>query len=119
MKQTSYIKGILAEEIAAKKLEADGYKILGRRVKTKYGEIDILAQKDEYIIAVEVKFRKNLVIAHECLSSKQRHRIFDALRYIIAERNNCFESYRIDVIFITPKNEYQHFKNAYNIENFD
>ena len=119
MKQTSYTKGILAEEIATKKLEASGYKILGRRVKTKYGEIDILAQKDEYIIAVEVKFRKSLAIAHECLSSKQRHRIFDALRYVIAERNNCFESYRIDVIFITPKHEYQHFVNAYSIENIN
>ena len=50
--------GQVAEETAAYYLEALGYKILERNWKTRYCEIDIVAQKDKQIYFVEVKYRR-------------------------------------------------------------
>lgn len=52
-------RGQKAEDIAAKALQKKGYKILERNFSSRFGEIDIIAQKEEYLVFVEVKFRKN------------------------------------------------------------
>ncbi len=49
--------GVIGEDFTAKYLKKHGYKIVNRNFKTKYGEIDIIATKDEYIVFVEVKTR--------------------------------------------------------------
>jgi Holliday junction resolvase-like predicted endonuclease len=46
MKRTAYTKGVLAEQKILWLLKSDGYEIIGTRIKTKYGEIDILAKKE-------------------------------------------------------------------------
>ena len=112
----SYNKGLLAEDFAIQILKKKNYTIIGKRVRTKYGEIDILAQKDDFIIAVEVKFRNSFSIAHECISEKQKRRIFKSLLVVMSERNNSFENYRIDVIFIIPNGQYQHIENAFIVQ---
>ncbi|WP_297889701.1 YraN family protein, partial [Sulfurihydrogenibium sp.] len=43
------------EDIAANYLKEKGYEILERNFYTKYGEIDIIAYKDDTIVIVEVK----------------------------------------------------------------
>ena len=47
--------GELGEKIAAKRLENKGFKILDRNYRKKWGEIDIVAFKDNKIYFVEVK----------------------------------------------------------------
>ena len=64
-KQAAYERGLNAEALAESHLKAQGYAILAKRFKTKQGEIDILAAKDEFIVAVEVKARKTLEAALE------------------------------------------------------
>lgn len=49
--------GKAAETTVANFLSAEGYKILGRNWRTKVCEIDIVAQKDQTIYFIEVKFR--------------------------------------------------------------
>ena len=94
----TYEKGISAESCASKRLEADGYKIIGRRVRTKYGEIDILAKRGDDLVAVEVKQRKSLDSARACITQRQRGRISNAMLSVISERDELFENYRVDVI---------------------
>ena len=48
-----------AEKQAAKFLVASGYSVLELNWKTKYCEIDIVAEKDKVIYFVEVKYRKS------------------------------------------------------------
>ncbi len=47
--------GNLGEDIAAKYLSRDGFRILQRNVARKTGEIDIIAKKDNVLHFVEVK----------------------------------------------------------------
>ena len=55
---TKYI-GDLAENQACKYLIDHKYKILDRNWRTKYCEIDIIAEKNSDIYFVEVKYRRN------------------------------------------------------------
>jgi len=52
--------GASGEVLAEKYLRQKNYKILGRNIRLKFGEIDILAQKGEDIVLVEVKTKTSL-----------------------------------------------------------
>lgn len=56
---TNYVIGHDAEKQAAEYLKQQGFKILELNWKTKYCEIDIVAQKKKIIYFVEVKYRKS------------------------------------------------------------
>ena len=51
--------GVQGEELAAQFLKDKEYEILERNYISRFGEIDIIAKKDEYICFVEVKTRKH------------------------------------------------------------
>jgi putative endonuclease len=113
---SSYIKGVSAEHCAERELESKGYRVLGKRVKNRYGEIDILAQKGADLVAVEVKQRRTLDSARSCISAKQRRRISDAILCFISNSREQFESYRIDVICLDSVGRFEHIENAFPIE---
>ena len=52
--------GKKGEELAVKYLQEDGYEILDRNWTFQKAEIDIIAQKDNYLAIVEVKTRSSL-----------------------------------------------------------
>jgi putative endonuclease len=52
-----YRRGRLSEWVAAAALLAWGYRILGRRVRTPHGEIDLIAVRGRRLAFVEVKRR--------------------------------------------------------------
>ncbi len=56
---TNFSHGRTAEEAASLYLIKHGYKVLEQNWRTKYCEIDLVAQKDKTIYFVEVKYRKN------------------------------------------------------------
>jgi len=60
MKQFNKQTGNQGEEIATMYLRANGYKIIERNYHTKFGELDIICQKADVIIFVEVKTKTNL-----------------------------------------------------------
>ena len=51
--------GIIGEKIAQKYLKNNGYKIIENNYYTRNCEIDIIANKEKYIVFVEVKTRTN------------------------------------------------------------
>lgn len=55
---TNYSTGHQAEKNAAMYLQSLGYKIRELNWKTKYCEIDIVAEKDKAIYFIEVKYRR-------------------------------------------------------------
>lgn len=65
--------GISAESRAAAYLMAKGYRILAKRYRTPYGEIDIVARRRNLIAFVEVKARASLDDAAFAVTPRQQH----------------------------------------------
>jgi putative endonuclease len=111
-------KGMSSEFCAVGKLRSLGYTILGRRVRTQYGEVDILAQRGKELVAIEVKQRKTLDGARSCLTMRQMSRIAKALMLLASQYDGQFESYRADVICLDSVGRLEHIENAFSIEDF-
>nr|CRH08031.1 Putative endonuclease distantly related to archaeal Holliday junction resolvase [Candidatus Magnetococcus massalia] len=56
--------GDQGERAAAQRMRQQGYKILHRNVRTRYGEIDLIAQQGETLIFCEVKARRGATSGH-------------------------------------------------------
>ena len=63
--------GRRAEAWAALWMMAKGYRILGFRLRTRLGEIDLLAQKGRVLAVVEVKSRTTLEVALAAVVGRQ------------------------------------------------
>ena len=60
-----------------------GHRILARRHRTPFGEIDIIAKRGNRIAFVEVKYRSNTASTADALSSRQAERIARAAAHWI------------------------------------
>jgi Holliday junction resolvase-like predicted endonuclease len=56
---SNYLAGHSAEKRAAEYLTSKGFRVLELNWKTKYCEIDVVAEKAKHIYFVEVKYRRN------------------------------------------------------------
>jgi len=91
-KQQNRILGQLGENLAAGCLEADGYEILERNYRCPYGEIDLVARKDGYLVFVEVKTRRSRAFGEpaEAVSrSKQKKIRLTAATYLAGYEEPC------------------------------
>lgn len=78
-------RGAAGEEYAAGILSGLGYRILARNFSSRYGEIDVIAEKGEVIAFIEVKTRRSgsMVSGLEAVTkSKQRKIIVTAMWYM-------------------------------------
>jgi len=94
-------RGRRAELLAALYLRAKGYQILARRYKTKLGEIDLIARKNDTLIIVEVKARTELQTARDSISYKAQQRISKAAQIYIGRHKFAQNlGLRFDAVFI-------------------
>ena len=105
------------EELAVKYLEHRGYLILERNYRCPYGEIDIIARTGEYLVFVEVKYRKSTAWGspEEAVDGRKQRRISRAALCFYGtngyERNvPC----RFDVIGVDGKEKISHIENAFD-----
>ena len=83
-RRAGYRAGLLAEAVAVWLLRVKGWRILGRRVRTPLGEIDVIAVHGGTVIFVEVKLRKDLESAKAALAPRQRYRLERAAQWWLA-----------------------------------
>src|SRR5947207_13256428 len=70
--------GVSAESRAAAFLMAKGYRILEKRFRTRYGEMDIVARRRNLVAFIEVKARASLEAAAYAVSARQQARTLAA-----------------------------------------
>lgn len=94
-------KGILGEELACNFLVKKGYFILERNWRYKKAEIDIIAMKDDVLIFIEVKTRKNANFGNpeEFVSEKKQKFMLEAAPIYMEKINHEWEI-RFDIIGI-------------------
>ncbi len=102
----SYNLGKTGEDVATDHLRKSGFKILYRNWKWGKHEIDIIAEKNNVVVFVEVKTRTDdyLMDPRTAITrEKQRSIIFAAEGYI--QRFNIDKESRFDVLTIIKKEE--------------
>lgn len=102
----SHILGQKGEDLAAEYLKKAGFKILFRNWKVGKHEIDIVAEKKDLVVFVEVKTRTDDFQMHPVTAitkEKQKSIIWAADGYI--QRYRIDKESRFDVIIIIKKNE--------------
>ena len=94
-----------------------GYRILGFRLKTPEGEIDLLAQRGHVLAVVEVKSRTTLEAALEAVGPVQRARLKRAARAIVARRSHGMRlDVRLDLVALAPRSWPRHIPDAWRDE---
>lgn len=78
----NYYKGIFAEYYCILLLFFSGHKILGRRIKTPVGEIDLLTIKRGIFYVIEVKYRANGIDEAKFAMVKSQNRIYRAYLWL-------------------------------------
>lgn len=113
-------RGHLLEYVALVHLMLKGYRILGFRLKTPRGEIDILAQKGQRLAVVEVKSRMTIEAAVESVSAIQQERLWQAGLALQARKPQLARlDLNIDLYTLVPGQWPRHAINAFEkIERF-
>jgi putative endonuclease len=100
------------EAATAQYLKEEGFTITEMNYRKFYGEIDVIAQKKDLVLFVEVKTRKKNYFDGSLLitPSKQKKIILVAKEYIA--KHKLYESIcRFDVALVTP--EHNHYTICY------
>jgi len=109
--------GKLGEDIAAKRLVSEGYKILERQWRHKHKEIDIIAQKGNTLAIVEVKTRSSEQfggVSDLITQDKIKFLVEAADAYARFSNSNCEIRFDAIVIYVIG-NEYkvEHIENVF------
>ena len=106
--------GRRAEVLVALWLMLKGYRLLGFRVRTPQGEIDILAQKAGVVAVIEVKRRSDIATAVDCVSWRQRDRLRRAAESLTGRRPDLIGlPIRLDLIALAPGRRPRHIHDAW------
>jgi putative endonuclease len=94
--------GKQGEELACAELCRRGYAISARRYRSRFGEIDIVAERDGTVVFVEVKTRRSARrgLAAECIPGWKRRRIGAMALDYLAWSNRPHARCRFDVVAI-------------------
>lgn len=107
--------GVSAEARAAAYLMAKGYRILARRFRSPFGEIDLVARKRNLLAFVEVKARATLDEAAYAVTPRQQRRIIDAAQaWLMAHPEHAEFDLRFDAMLIAPKRLPRHLIAAFD-----
>src|SRR3990172_9228722 len=112
--------GEQGERVAEKYLKRRGYRIVSRRGRSRFGELDLVAVDGRTVVFVEVKTRRSADKVHpdEAVDRRKQQRLTQAaLAYLKAHGLLECEA-RFDVVAITwpdakAKPTIEHFQNAF------
>ncbi len=107
------------EETAVSYLRKKGFRILARNFRSRFGELDIVAKKDQTLVFFEVKTRKNsdIMKPFESVNSRKQEKIKILASEFLQKTNEGYRSVRFDVIsVIKDKTSYliEHIENAFD-----
>ena len=112
-RQLAEKSGREGETRAALWLRAKGWSILGTRVKTPRGEIDIVAKRGGLVAFVEVKWRKRKADLDTAIDERRLARVAAAVECVAHEYAPNGEDIRVDVILLAPGALPRHIVNAW------
>lgn len=105
------------EDLAVDFLQRKGYTILQRNFYTRYGEIDIVALRDDTVVFVEVRSlsKTDFGLPQESLNKTKIKKIIKTAEYFLYKNNLTDKNIRFDVIAIFQES-ITHIENAFNLD---
>jgi len=94
--------GKLGEKLARKLLQKKGYHILETNFRCRAGEIDIVAQKEDCLVFVEVRTKssRDFCTPEESITESKKERLITSALHYIDSHHDLPSSWRIDVVAI-------------------
>jgi putative endonuclease len=113
-RRQAYRRGYRSEWLAAAALMVKGYRILARRHRTRFGEIDLIARRGDLVLIVEVKARRTLVEAMEAVRCQSERRIESAADLWLSRQSDYGRlSVRFDMVAVLPWRWPVHVENVF------
>jgi len=111
-------RGNTGEIMAANYLQEKGYKILRRNYRYKHAEIDLIAEKDNCLVFVEVKTRSSTAFGYpeEFVDDRKAEKIMEGADQFLFEEN-WQGKVRYDIVAVTLKAgdpQIDHFEDAFH-----
>jgi putative endonuclease len=110
-------KGKEGELLVAQYLQKEGYKIITQNYRKRFGEVDLIAQKDDTIAFVEVKWRRNpLIDSAELIGPSKQKKIISIAKQFLSKHTHLEVTCRFDVALIEQYNNsinLQYIPNAF------
>lgn len=105
MKQENYHKGKYGEEMAKKFLIKKGFVFIEANFENKIGEIDLIMSDKEWLVFVEVKYKKDdlMGLPEEMIDKRKIWQVKRVAESYLVERSvvtKYFSKYRIDAVCI-------------------
>jgi putative endonuclease len=116
--------GKRGEDLAVEALEGRGYAILARRYRTRYGEIDIIAEDGSTLVFVEVKARADdeFGTAAEAVTAGKQRRLARMAAYYLLCTGATDRPCRFDVVAIMLRDRAQPqielFRDAFDVSGY-
>lgn len=112
--------GKFGENLAARHLKKQGYKIICKNYRTKLGEIDIIAKEDDTIVFIEVKSRRTSTFGHpkHSITLKKQQQISKTALYYLKSTKQSNVRARFDVVTVNSVNkkpDVEIIKNAFEL----
>ncbi|MDP8950027.1 MAG: YraN family protein, partial [Actinomycetota bacterium] len=101
------LSGAWGEELALRYLTDQGYVLIERNYRTRYGELDLILRHEDTIVFVEVKLRRGTGFGHplEAVTPRKQASIRSLARqYLLDRRPGFFDELRFDVVGILAGN---------------
>jgi putative endonuclease len=116
-KEEKQVLGKKAEAITAEYFITNGFKILEKNYRFGKNEIDIIAEKEDLIVFIEVKSKNEYsdINPELLITAKKQKSIFLVANYYVEKNKLEKRRFRFDVVFIYFKSanyEIKHFPDA-------
>ncbi|NPA65381.1 MAG: YraN family protein [Epsilonproteobacteria bacterium] len=98
----SRAKGDIAEQQAITYLKVNGYEIIDQNFYSRFGEIDIIAKKEDILHIIEVKSALDYEVAIANITPKKLQRIIKTAE-IYMKKNGFNGNYTYDAVIVTPE----------------
>lgn len=111
--------GDRGEIIAADYLAAQGYKIIGQKIRASFGELDLVVQKNDTLVFVEVKTRAGTGFGapEESVDAAKQKKLTQLAAWYLQQHSPAKTKARFDVISIyydgRQEPQVRHFENAF------
>jgi putative endonuclease len=106
-------RGHRGETLAAWFLRCHGWMIVGRRLRTPRGEVDLVARRGRMVAFVEVKWRRNAADLATAIDEFRLRRVAAAAQSIAHRYCRPGDDMRIDVLLLAPRCWPRHIVNAW------